>query len=100
MSWWRNEWASTAIRNEPADAVTHGGADVAGGQPQGRPWFLWVHYYDPHAPYEPPADLSGATVRANYLGEVAFVDREFGRLLRGIRAVSSRIGVCRGGRSR
>ena len=23
-----------------------------------RPWFLWVHYYDPHAPYEPPADLA------------------------------------------
>ena len=26
------------------------------GQP--RPWFLWVHYYDPHAPYEPPAPTS------------------------------------------
>ena len=22
------------------------------------PFFLWVHYYDPHAPYEPPADLA------------------------------------------
>ncbi len=24
-----------------------------------KPFFLWVHYYDPHAPYEPPADLAG-----------------------------------------
>ena len=22
----------------------------------GRPFLLWVHYYDPHAPYEPPAE--------------------------------------------
>jgi arylsulfatase A-like enzyme len=23
-----------------------------------EPWFLWVHCYDPHAPYEPPADFA------------------------------------------
>src|SRR3954471_3349803 len=22
---------------------------------QGRPWLAWVHYFDPHAPYAPPA---------------------------------------------
>jgi choline-sulfatase len=45
------------------------------------PWFLWTHYYDPHAPYEPPADLAARHAAAPYDGEIAFVDRELGRLL-------------------
>ncbi len=24
----------------------------------GKPWFLWVHYLDPHAPYAPPGDYA------------------------------------------
>jgi choline-sulfatase len=46
------------------------------------PWFLWVHYYDPHAPYEPPAaDLADRYRQSPYDGEIAFVDRQLGRLL-------------------
>ena len=52
--------------------------------PRGRPWFLWVHYYDPHAPYEPPGDWKGAPVARRYAAEVAYVDREVGRLLAGL----------------
>jgi choline-sulfatase len=49
---------------------------------QPAPWFLWVHYYDPHAPYEPPAaDLAERYRRSPYDGEIAFVDRQLGRLL-------------------
>ncbi len=51
-----------------------------------RPWFLWVHFYDPHAPYDPPAD---ARVRAGgdaYNGEISFVDAELTRLLSAIDA--------------
>ena len=44
-------------------------------------WFLWVHYYDPHAPYEPPADLAERYSPAPYDGEIAFVDRQLARLL-------------------
>ena len=50
----------------------------------GAPFFLWVHYYDPHAPYEPPGDLAERFRAAPYDGEIAFVDREIGRLLRGL----------------
>jgi arylsulfatase A-like enzyme/Tfp pilus assembly protein PilF len=53
---------------------------TAGGQP--APWFLWVHYYDPHAPYEPPGELAKRFERAPYDGEIAFVDQQIGRLLR------------------
>ena len=48
------------------------------------PWFLWVHYYDPHAPYEPPADLAERYRQAPYDGEIAFVDRELARLLKSL----------------
>ena len=53
------------------------------GQP--HPWFLWAHYYDPHAPYEPPAaDLAERFRATPYDGEVAFVDRQLGRLFQAL----------------
>src|SRR5262249_45701232 len=48
------------------------------------PWFVWVHYYDPHAPYEPPADLGERFRGVAYDGEIAFVDREIARLFRAL----------------
>jgi arylsulfatase A-like enzyme len=46
-----------------------------------RPFFLWVHYFDPHAPYLPePAFLERAGGRP-YLGEVAAADQALGDLL-------------------
>jgi arylsulfatase A-like enzyme/Tfp pilus assembly protein PilF len=65
------------------DAVLRWLAAPAAGPP-GRPFFLWVHYYDPHAPYEPPAALAGRFPGAPYDGEVAFADQQLGRLLRAL----------------
>jgi choline-sulfatase len=48
----------------------------------GSSWFAWVHYYDPHAPYEPPGDLAERFRAAPYDGEIAFVDRQLARLWR------------------
>ncbi len=45
------------------------------------PWFVWVHYYDPHYPYEPPPGFRGGGRRGDYDGEVAFVDRAIADLL-------------------
>jgi choline-sulfatase len=64
----------------PAPATT--AAVLAWLQRAPRPWFLWVHYYDPHYPYgatgiDVPARETG---RAAYAAEVALVDREIGRL--------------------
>ena len=56
----------------------------------GAPWFLWMHYYDPHAPYEPPADLAERFRASPYDGEIAFVDRQLARLLQAIDAESAR----------
>lgn len=46
-----------------------------------RPWFAWVHYFDPHAPYDPPPDLLERFPANRYDGEIAFVDQQIGRLL-------------------
>jgi len=43
------------------------------------PFFLWVHLFEPHAPYGDPS--SGRTVNERYDDEVATADREIGRLL-------------------
>jgi arylsulfatase A-like enzyme/Flp pilus assembly protein TadD len=43
-------------------------------QHKGRPRFLWVHLYDPHAPYEPPEPFASRFKDNPYLGEVAAAD--------------------------
>ena len=47
------------------------------------PLFVWVHFYDPHAPYQPPSGRVAGGEREAYAGEIAYVDRELGRLLAG-----------------
>jgi arylsulfatase A-like enzyme len=64
-----------------------------------RPFFAWVHFFDPHFPYAPPADLVAAhpfdddpsrkgNARAKsrhlYQLELASVDRQLARLLAGL----------------
>lgn len=46
-----------------------------------RPRFLWVHYYDPHEPYEPPEPFRSRFPDDPYLGEIAAMDHDLGRLL-------------------
>ena len=43
------------------------------------PWFAWVHLFDPHAPYDAPAEYRAG--RSAYDAEVAYTDAMLGRLL-------------------
>jgi choline-sulfatase len=52
--------------------------------PAGKPFFLWVHYYDPHDPYTPPRAFWRPGPRGAYDGEVAYTDAAVGDLRRGI----------------
>ena len=54
-----------------------------------NPFFLWVHYYDPHAPYEPPGALAERFRTDPYDGEIAFVDAQLARLLGAIEGKGS-----------
>jgi arylsulfatase A-like enzyme len=42
--------------------------------------FVWVHLYDPHAPYEPPEPYASRYADRPYDGEVAWSDELIGRL--------------------
>lgn len=46
-----------------------------------RRFLLWAHLYDPHHPYDPPEPFRSET-RDAYVGELAFVESQIGRLLR------------------
>ncbi|MDJ0864610.1 MAG: sulfatase-like hydrolase/transferase [Myxococcota bacterium] len=67
-----------------ADAVVDAALAWAASAPPS--FFLWVHVYDPHAEYDPPAGFSLAFPDDPYAGEVAFVDAQLGRLLDGLAA--------------
>lgn len=49
--------------------------------PGTEPLFLWVHYFDPHAPYEPPEPFRSRFAAKPYAGEVAWMDSQLGRLV-------------------
>jgi choline-sulfatase len=51
-----------------------------------RPFFLFVHYYDPHDPYDPPARFRGTGPRGAYDGEVRAADEAVGVLRKGLAA--------------
>jgi arylsulfatase A-like enzyme/Tfp pilus assembly protein PilF len=44
-------------------------------------FFLFVHLYEPHEPYQPPPEFAAAFPDSPYLGEVAAADACVGRLL-------------------
>jgi arylsulfatase A-like enzyme/tetratricopeptide (TPR) repeat protein len=46
-----------------------------------QPVFLWVHYFDPHTPYTPPEPFRSRYASKPYLGEVAAMDQQLGRLV-------------------
>jgi len=88
---WRGfETYDDAIARDPNDTAAMFEAERRGGETvdralawlsrsDGRPWFAWIHLYDAHAPYAPPAPFP-----QTYDGEVAYVDAQVGRILSAI----------------
>jgi choline-sulfatase len=46
-----------------------------------RPFFFWLHLYDPHSPYDPPEPFRTTYHDHLYDGEIAYADHELGRLI-------------------
>ena len=46
-----------------------------------RPFFFWLHLYDPHSPYDPPEPFRSEYKTHLYDGEIAYADHELGRLI-------------------
>jgi tetratricopeptide (TPR) repeat protein len=55
------------------------------------PFFLWVHYFDPHLPYVPPEPFSTHFKKKPYDGEIAFMDQEIGRLLEAVQRKTDKL---------
>lgn len=62
-----------------ADAVTRAATAWLDTTPE--PFFAFLHYYDPHTPYEAPAEFRNRHVLSAYDAEVAFTDQEVGCFL-------------------
>ena len=44
-------------------------------------FFMFLHYYDPHADYNPPEPFASKFARNPYAGEIAYVDNCIGRII-------------------
>ena len=77
-----------------AAEVTDLALDIAASESEEEPFFLFFHYFDPHAPYDPPPPYSlvdpslkedsGEIRLQRYDGEIAYADEQIGRLLRNL----------------
>jgi arylsulfatase A-like enzyme/Tfp pilus assembly protein PilF len=67
--------------NEVADAATRWLSRAGEG-----PFFAWLHFYDPHAPYDPPPPYNERFAGRPYDGEIAFTDAQVGRVVEALRA--------------
>jgi choline-sulfatase len=52
------------------------------GVSSSKNFLLWVHYYDPHFPYDPPGIYRSRYGKNLYEGEVAYTDEHVGHLLK------------------
>lgn len=77
-----NRWAV----ERPGNVVVDDALAWWKARPADQPWFAWVHMYDAHHPYAAPTAYADRYPRNPYLGEVAFVDAQVGRMVDALRA--------------
>jgi arylsulfatase A-like enzyme/Flp pilus assembly protein TadD len=53
-----------------------------------QPFFVWLHFYDPHEPYNPPEQFRRKYPGDLYDGEIAFTDQQLGRFLDAVKKKS------------
>jgi choline-sulfatase len=72
-----------AFVNDAAERSATDTTDLATAWLPGKtsPVFMWVHYFDPHEPYQPPEPFRSQYSNEPYLGEIAYMDQELGRLV-------------------
>jgi arylsulfatase A-like enzyme/Flp pilus assembly protein TadD len=68
-----------SVERRADDVVSHALAWLS--QLENGPFFLWVHLYDAHDPYDPPAPFKAKFASQPYDGEIAYADSAVGKLL-------------------
>lgn len=69
------------VADRPATAVVDAALEWVATLEEDDDFFLWVHFYDPHAVYSPPPPFRDDYRENLYDGEIAYMDAEIGRLL-------------------
>ncbi len=59
-----------------------------------KPFFLWVHYFDPHTPYDPPPPFDQSYKGSPYDGEIAYTDQCLGQLFKEMKKLSLLENTC------
>jgi len=72
-----------SVERRAGDVVNHALAWLS--QLPNGPFFLWVHLYDAHDPYDPPPPFKARFASQPYDGEIAYADSAVGKLLAEIR---------------
>ena len=77
----------TGIHYDYRDAkdVADGAISWLGVRDEDAPFFLWVHFFDPHLPLAPPKAFLDQAQGDPYRGEVARMDHAIGRILNKLR---------------
>jgi arylsulfatase A-like enzyme len=61
---YRELWQEEDARR--TELTTRNGIDLMGKAADGKPFFLWLHYFDPHARYQPPKPFDGMFVNDSH----------------------------------
>jgi arylsulfatase A-like enzyme/Flp pilus assembly protein TadD len=64
-----------------ADAVRDAFSSWLKSRAGSRPFFAWIHLYDPHAPYVPPEPFRKRYADDPYAGEIAYTDAVVGKIV-------------------
>lgn len=95
----KSSWDSRTLQRRSDETTDRCLEFLRDAQQKDRPFFLWVHYWDPHDPtLKPPREFishiqipaSGMAASSGlyeefYAAEVRYLDQQFGRLLAGLR---------------
>ncbi len=74
-----NESRYDSIERRAGDVVGHAIRWIDTNKNRQSPFFIWIHLYDPHAPYDPPAPFD-QRFSDPYDGEIAYADSTLGKL--------------------
>ena len=86
----RKRWFGLFLSESDATDITERAIKWLANHRHGKPFFMWVHYVEPHAPYRFQKDVAAQVGLANksnpskkerYDTEIAFVDRSIGHFL-------------------
>jgi arylsulfatase A-like enzyme len=83
------EERTVEVDEREADDITRFGLRTL-KENRSKKFFLWLHYFDAHAPYSPPGRFYETSSESAYHGEIQYVDEQIGLILKQIEGLGLR----------